>query len=410
MQKVAARITELVIKRINGELNIGEEKEFQDWINQSDSNRISVEDFLTEVKLKEGVRDLYSLKEKIWRRLDEKLSVNGLQIDGEITEKENTNGVVTMRRRFFWKWAAAAILIIVSITGYFTLFNDNRKNDLVHNKEQEKNTIPDIAPGQNKAVLILADGSKIVLDSASIGKLPQQGNTVVLNKDGQLVYNGKANSNKEVIYNTLATAKGETYSLTLTDGTKVWLNSASSIRFPVIFIGRERKVEIKGEAYFEVAKNANMPFIVKSGDAEVQVLGTHFNVNAYDDESFIKITLQEGAIKVFASSTRTSQLLSTGEQAQVNKKGEIGLIKNADVDAAVAWKNGFFDFNNADLTTVMRQLVRWYDVEVVYEGSVAKREFGGKLGRDLQLSQVLKILEKSEVHFRIEGKKLIVMP
>jgi ferric-dicitrate binding protein FerR (iron transport regulator) len=195
----------------------------------------------------------------------------------------------------------------------------------------------------------------------------------------------------------------------LADGSKVWLNAESSITFPTAFIGKERNVEIKGEAYFEVAHNAQMPFNVKVKNMTVQVLGTHFNVNAYDDENWIKTTLLEGSIKVSKGSD--SKIIKPGEQAQTeNGDNSLIAVQAVDPDEVVAWKNGLFHFNNAGLPEVMHQLSRWYDVDVVYNGPVPKRKFGGEMQSNLKLSQVLELLEKNEVNFKIEGKKIIVMP
>jgi ferric-dicitrate binding protein FerR (iron transport regulator) len=196
--------------------------------------------------------------------------------------------------------------------------------------------------------------------------------------------------------------------MTLSDGSKVWLNAGSSVRFPVAFTGNERKVSITGEAYFEVARDAYKPFIVKdiNRNAEVQVLGTHFNVNTYDDEPVMKVTLLEGAVKVIKGiSTR---LLKPGQQAQVGS--DVKVITGIDTEEVMAWKNGRFQFKKASLQEVMRQVARWYDVEIVYEGKIIPQEFGGKMQRDLKLSEVLEGLAKSQVHFRIEKKKVVVMP
>jgi transmembrane sensor len=264
-----------------------------------------------------------------------------------------------------------------------------------------------ITPGGNKAILTLQDGSTIVLDDAKDGTLAKQGNaTVVKTANGQLVYNGASNGEQKVSYNTMSTPRGGQYKLTLPDGTQVWLNSASSITYPTAFVGNERKVSITGEAYFEVAKDKTKPFHVNAGSQDIEVLGTHFNVMAYADEDAIKTTLLEGSVKV--SGGGSSGILKPGEQA-VNRDGELK-IGPAPVDEAMAWKNGYFKFNRVGIKYIMRQLSRWYDVDVVYEGRVKDDEFVGTIGRGENIVQALHLLELTNVHFKIKDKTIIVLP
>jgi ferric-dicitrate binding protein FerR (iron transport regulator) len=223
-----------------------------------------------------------------------------------------------------------------------------------------------------------------------------------------LSYNTLKNKSSEVLYNTISTPRGGQYELMLSDGSKVWLNAASSLRFSASFVGKERKVELLGEAYFEVAKNAAMPFKVKVHGMEVEVLGTHFNINSYDNESMIRTTLLEGSVKI--NKNNSSSLLKPGQQAQMNKAGEIKIINNVDVEEAIAWKEGKFQFDKADIHDIMRQLARWYDVDVEYKGTVSSH-FGGTISRDVNLSQVLNMLHLTgEVNFQIQDKKVLVMP
>jgi ferric-dicitrate binding protein FerR (iron transport regulator) len=195
--------------------------------------------------------------------------------------------------------------------------------------------------------------------------------------------------------------------LELPDGTKVWLNSSSSLTYPVIFKGKERGVELTGEAYFEVAKNAASPFFVKTSSQTIKVLGTHFNINSYQDEKSVKTTLLEGSVEVTGNGTRQITSLKPGQQA-VNSAGNIKIISDADIDEAVAWKNGKFLFRNTDLQTVMRQLSRWYDVEVTYQGVVAAKHYRGRISRNVPVSQVFEILKTSGVNFIINGRTIIV--
>jgi ferric-dicitrate binding protein FerR (iron transport regulator) len=192
----------------------------------------------------------------------------------------------------------------------------------------------------------------------------------------------------------------------LADGTKVWLNAASSLRFPAAFAGKERIVELNGEGYFEVAKNASMPFHVRVHDMDVQVLGTHFNINAYTDETAMRTTLLEGSVQV--SQGEQTQLLTPGQQAAASQNGQIQLADGVDVEEVMAWKNGMFQFQGADLETILRQAARWYDIDVEYKQRISDR-FSGQISKNVNLSQLLKILELTgKVHFEIEGRKIIV--
>ena len=309
--------------------------------------------------------------------------------------------------------AAIALLIFISV-GYLMFSSKSSTAPVAQKTPDDKRSFNDIAPGGNRAILTLADGSPIILDSVSNGIIGQQGNIKVRKLSSGLldyVINGHhVTENDEVFYNRVTTPKGGQYQVTFTDGTKVWLNAASSIRFPVVFEGNYRKVEITGEAYFEVTKNRTMPFKVKANNSEIEVLGTHFNVNAYDDEAAVKTTLLEGKVKVSALDTqdRSPQFLKPGSQAAINKDGKINIKDHADTEEAVAWMNGFFQFKSADLKTILRQIARWYDVSIEYKG-IADMRFTGQLTRNENVSQVLKELALTlEVHFKIDGRKIIV--
>lgn len=319
-------------------------------------------------------------------------------------QKELVHEMPSWRTRGWWA-VAASIVLALGFASYFLLFN-NPKQEVARIVTEEQRFKNDVDPGQYKARLTLADGRTIILDSAALGELVKQGNTIVLNKKGQLVYKAGGN-NSEVLYNTLSTAKGEMYATVLADGSKVWLNSVSSIKYPVAFTGKERRVEITGEAYFEIKHDSKMPFVVNVNGMEVHDLGTEFNINAYADEEVIKTTLVEGSAKVVKENN--SQLLSPGQQLQLNTTGEMNLINNADIDEAVAWRSGRFLFKSIDIKNLMRQLTRWYDVDVNYE-TVPVTRFNAKISRETPLSSILKALELTgEVRFRIEGKKVVVM-
>ena len=367
---------------------------------------------------------LQSSLQTIWKGISETDVLPPLdkeKIFGNIIIKTAPAPVISHKSFKWWRPAAAAIFILVSGSIVYIYSTFSSPGKIV--KIPGNNMLHDRAPGGNKAILTLSDGSTIVLDSAHNGALTQQGNTKVVKLDsGQLAYRSGTGGPQGtgVQYNTIATPRGGQYQVVLPDGTKVWLNAASSLKFPTAFARNERSVDLAGEAYFEVAKNAGAPFKVHiithqaaepgqgSPGGEVEVLGTHFNVNAYDDEAAIKTTLLEGSVRV--SKGREHGLLQPGQQAQLNRKGDLHLVLDANTEEAIAWKNGYFQFEEADVRTVMRQLARWYDVEVSYEGPAPERQFGGQMPRGVNLSEVLRILQESNVHFRIEGKKLVVTP
>jgi ferric-dicitrate binding protein FerR (iron transport regulator) len=329
-----------------------------------------------------------------------------------IREGDGKSDIKPMRK---WKWTAAAAVCIIFAAGAYMWLSPNTATKEIAKAAPVKAPLKnDIAPGGNKAILTLVDGSTVVLDSASNGKISQQGNVEVKKLDnGLLAYtiNGKQiTENDEAFYNTITTPRGGQYQVTLSDGTKVWLNAASSIRFPVFFVGTQRKVTITGEAYFEVAKNAAMPFQVQTNTSEVEVLGTHFNVNAYDDEASVKTTLLEGAVKVAANGNATLKYLQPGQQSVINKEGRINIVDHADTEEAMAWLNGHFQFKSSDLKSILRQISRWYDVDIVYKGNV-NLHFTGQLTRNENASKVFEALAlTNEVHFKIDGKKIIVSP
>jgi len=330
---------------------------------------------------------------------------------------------------WFNRWAVAASIVIAVAIGSFLILN--RKTTINNNIVITSKKTDVAAPAITRATIILSNGNKVFVDSAGAGTIAQQGKTdVVKNSNGTISYSpsvggGRGEAGTEMLYNTLVNPRGsKVVSLVLQDGTQVWLNAESSLKYPVAFNGKERTVTITGEAYFEVVHNNKMPFKVKAGNQLIEDIGTHFNVNAYADEPVMKTTLIEGAVKVSLLSASPSPpiggtkggqeagralTLKPGQQAQVDASG-ITLSPHASVEEAIAWKTGFFSFSGADLQTVMRQMARWYDVEVSYEGGISKDKFTGEIDRNITLSKVLDNLARSRVHFRIEGKKLILTP
>ncbi len=322
--------------------------------------------------------------------------------------QENKRPVVPINKRSvnFKIWirvAAVIILFIGAASAYWVLNkNDGKQKAIAQNKKLDA-----ILPGGNRAVLTTSDGSTILLDSIQNGTIANKGAAKISKQGGMLIYNlSSSNPDAAVIYNTLSTPKGGQYQVILSDGSKVWLNAASSLRFPSAFHGRERVVELTGEAYFEVAKNKEKSFQVRAADMKVNVLGTHFNINAYPDESGIRTSLLEGSVRI--TTGNSGGILKPGQQAVLNNKESGIVIANANLDEVMAWKNGLFQFDGADITSIMREIGRWYNVEIVYEGKVSTRHFEGKISRSARLSDVLQILELSNVKFKMVGNNIIV--
>lgn len=319
----------------------------------------------------------------------------------------------------FWRFAAAASVILALGVGTYFFYADKNSAEVA-----KAVSLADVTPGESKAVLTLADGAEIVLDSIVNGQLAKEGNTTIVKTNaGEIVYTSlgeKPGKDNKLTYNTITTPKAGQFQVRLPDGTKVWLNAQSSVRFPTDFTGQERAVEIIGEVYFEVAKmtigQRKVPFKVLAGNQLVEVLGTRFNINSYQDEGKIKTTLLEGSIKVRESAhTNGGVLLRPGQQSELAAAGKNHTgsklafdVKIVDAGAVVAWKDGYFRFDNVGLPELMRQLARWYDVDVVYRAPAGEHEFVGQIERSAPLSKVLKILEMGDVHFRVEGKTIIV--
>jgi ferric-dicitrate binding protein FerR (iron transport regulator) len=322
------------------------------------------------------------------------------------------------RRNYFrlpgWVRYAAAILIVLGAATYLWLRQPKEAPDAIAKTENSTPVKTAIVPGGNKALLTLSDGRTIVLDSAGNGQLTRQGNVrIVKLSNGELKYEviadaGSGQNAKDVIaYNTMSTPRGGQYQLVLPDGSKVWLNAESSISYPVKFAGQTRDVSITGEAYFEVAKNPSKPFTVKVNDMTVEVLGTHFNVMGYGDEASINTTLLEGSLKISGGSN--SGLLKPGQQSVYNKTSQAIGISKADTEKALAWKNGNFIFKSDDIKTIMRQLSRWYDVTVSYEGAMPAKLYSGIISKYVDATEVLNILELAGIKFKIEGKNITVL-
>ena len=383
-------IQKLLDRYLSGECTLEEQKQVEEWLERQKTT------------------------DNEWTKLDGSAKQDWLaslynDINQSIKTRARARVVPIYKRPFFRIAVAASVILILSAGVYFMFFNKAQK-DIAGTEYKVDNFKNDVAPGGNKAILTLADGSVIVLDSAQNGTLTNQGNTKVIKLDnGQLAYNSAGIKSTEVLFNTISTPRGGQYQVILPDGSKVWLNAASSLRFPAAFTGAERRVDVTGEGYFEVAKNTAMPFVVAVNGAEVQVLGTHFNVMAYDDEATMKTTLLEGSVKFVKGNT--SSLLKPGQQSQLTPTGSVNVVNNVDVEQVMAWKNGLFHFEDADIQTIMRQLSRWYDVEVVYQNKTNNDQFVLGMPRSSKLSDVLKVLELTgDIRFGIEGKKIIILP
>lgn len=325
-----------------------------------------------------------------------------------ILDRSATQPKVHILRRPWFRYAAAIILVVGAALFFWLSSNKTTTQPpAIVNTGSKTN---DIDPGKDGAILTLEDGTQVVLDSLGNGVIASQSGAKVVLNNGQLVYNTDGTTSQKIVYNTITTPKGRQFQLLLPDQTKVWLNATSSLTYPTVFTGNEREVKITGEAYFEVTKS-KQPFMVHINDeTTVEVLGTHFNINSYTNEADIKTTLLEGSVQVVNGTGKT--IIKPGQQAKIdnNTDKHIQVVNAVDIDRVMAWKNGVFDCQDASLEEVMRQLERWYDIEVVYEKEIPKFEFVGKIGRDLKLSEVMRGLELSKVHCRLEGRRLIVFP
>lgn len=325
---------------------------------------------------------LWELKSEIWQSLD-------------LPAKS--------RHRFRYMAAAASLVLCLSAGLYFSAAH-------LHHPATRRFVRQDIPPGGNRATLTLADGKRIVLSSAHRGTIAQHaGVTVTAMPGGQLLFSVRAAAKFSDQYNSLVTPRGGQYQISLPDGSRIWLNAASSLKFPTVFSAAVRQVELQGEAYFEVAKNPDVPFRVITAKQQVEVLGTHFTVNCYPAEPSVRTALLEGAVKVSTADRQVSRMLRPGQQSLL--EGDVIQVTPADLDEVLSWKNGLFIFNNEELESIMRKIARWYDVEVVYEdSSLGKAVFGGSVSRFGKVSEILRMLEiTGNVRFSLKGRTIYVL-
>ncbi|MGY3054222.1 transmembrane sensor [Pedobacter sp. UYEF25] len=340
--------------------------------------------------------------------------LNKIKVDPRF-ERALTVNVVSLQttpkfyQRNWVKIAAAAMLLLTSSLLFLQrekIFTD--KGDVLLAIKKKKEVI---LPGSRKAILTMTNGHSIALNEVARGVLAKtNAGNIVKTNTGEIIYNNLKNfaDAKDLVYNTLSTPKGGEYQLVLPDGTKVWLNSASSITYPTAFTKKERRVKLTGEAYFEVAKNKDIPFYVNVHDTQIRVLGTHFNITAYDDDDETTTTLIEGSVQV--TKYNKQSVIKPGQKAVTNKTSDQIVVSHANIEDAVAWKNGYFVFDDNDVSGVMKKIARWYDVTVVYRSDVSNQKFGGTFYRSKSITELLQYLQKiGKVRFTIEGRRIIVM-
>jgi hypothetical protein len=330
-------------------------------------------------------------------------------------QESTGSGVIIKKKPWFnrgWLKAAAVIIVVLGF-GSLSLYRWHLSS--IHQSKQNYTKInyPDVPPGSNKAYLVLSDGSCIILTDKNAGQLAvQSGIEINKTKEGTLVYRSirikDESQGHSIGFNTITIPRGGQYQIVLADGSRVWLNASSSLRFPVAFQGNQRKVELTGEGYFEVAKNKQMPFLVQANGTVVKVLGTHFNISAYPDEPAVTTTLIEGSVRM--SKGTASALLVPGQQAIAKQNGTNIRLKTADIEEAIAWKNGYFIFHDENIHTVMRKVARWYDVDVEYQDNVSDKEFGGTVSRYKNISGLLNIMSLTgAIHYKIKGRRVVIM-
>lgn len=385
----------LITRSQQGLLTPGEQAELDAWITASEENRQLWMELSDPDVQQQGVQALAAFNETA-------------ALERFLANKPSATKVHRMRPMATWKWAAAVLILALGVSSYFLLMQNAQKSAQHYAQH-------DIPPGKNGAVLTLSDGSQVVLDSLHEGKVAsQQGTQITINSNG-LHYDATA-ATAGAASNTITTPKGRQYHVILPDGTEAWLNAASSIQYPVAFKGQERRVKISGEIYFEVANKSWQPFIVEADQVKLEVLGTSFNINTYKNENAIRTTLLTGAVKVTPApggkATTKSEVLVPGQTAILSRNAApdatLTVMETPDADKAIAWKNGLFNFEGQDLYSVMRQLERWYNIDVQYVGKPENVIFRGKMHRNTNLSDVLKVLETMDVNFELKGNTLYV--
>lgn len=387
------RIAYLLERYVAAQLSVPEEQELADIMQNPDYELFVQEKLLRFL----GQQERQEVEGDWTPMLEDVLSVDK-------TAHQHSQPSLHYMVRHRWMTAAAVLALVITSSILYYKFTQHRSLPILAKKELK--ATDSIHPGSNRAILTLANGQQIVLDDAHNGVLGEQGKTKVIKLDsGRLAYSGAATDARgAILYNTIATPRGGQYQITLPDGTKVWLNAESSIRFPTAFTEKERLVQLNGEAYFEVAANKNQPFLVKAGITETRVLGTSLNINAYADEGPVRTTLLDGAVKVGAGGNEVQ--LQPGEQGVFN--GTTITTHEVNTHAVTAWKDGYYFFDRTPVQSVMRQIARWYNVDVVYKGAPPKDEIVGRIPRTAYVTDVLHIMELIGIHFKIEGRTILI--
>lgn len=383
----------LVEKRLSGTISPKERELLDQWINQEPEGQM--------IWLSDD-EDEKAFRERLLKRIKKNAGIR----DDEI----GTKGMSTLRR--YRRQAAAAVLLLIGGSLAYVLLTRTNINPV--GRFSQKLTIQDAPPGYQGAVLTLANGDKILLDSTGNGKVAIQGHSLLVNNSGQLAYeeatgsaasSSMAHADGKQIFNTLETPRGREFRIVLSDGSKVWLNAASSITYPTSFTG-ERKVTVTGEAYFEIAQDSRHPFVVSVGDAKVTVLGTHFDLMAYGDEKLVRTTLLEGAVRV--SHGHKQVVIAPGQQASFSMQSEGIDVAVVDAKQAVAWIDGKLSLDNLDVETIMKKISRWYDVDVVFDGTPSDHRYWGVINRDVNLSDMLKVMKATGINASFKNNKIIV--
>lgn len=410
------KIVEILYQFVNGDPLTPEQSErLAAWSGHSSERRQFVQQLVEgDLKWKEVAERAAFQTDRNWERMAARMKVRTRLED---PASQSSGMIRKWYRGNAWLKYAAVFICLLGAGAWWLLF----KNNLRETPASISALTPEIKPAENRVTLTLADGTIRTLDSTNVGLVTTQEGVSLTQKAGALIYHASPTlaAGQEISYNQVTTSRGGQYQVRLPDGSAVWLNAASSLRFPVLFSAAERVVRISGEAYFEIttqidpATGKKVPFRVQiaSGKA-VEVLGTHFNIHAYADELLARTTLLEGSVRVVDGNS--SAVLKPGQAADVpfTYKGSarpVAVIYDADLQKAVAWKNGIFDFNGARLEEVMQSLSRWYDIEIVYEKGIPDIQFFGKISKKMSLSNVLKSLEKAEVHFRVDGSRRVIV-
>lgn len=385
------RLAELIRKHLEQSLTAEEEAELASLRAAHAENDALFDTLTDQEEMEAGLQSIRVFDvEKGWARLQ-----------AAMVETQDVKPVSS--RMWGWKLAAAVSGVVLISALLFRFWNPANNADQAPKTPQP--LTDQIKPGKDRAYLVLADGTEILLDSAGNGDLALQGNTRIIKQGNNISYQND-DPNAAPVFNTIRTPRGGQFKLELADGSHVWLNAASSLRFPAAFSGDERLVQLSGEAYFEVNPERTRPFIVETGNVKISVTGTRFNVNAYPEEDGILTTLAEGGVRV--TSKGNSIELKPEQEVRTGTDGEMGRVKPADLETTLAWKNGKFIFNAADVPSIMRQLGRWYDVDIVYAGPVSKETFTGMVSRQSDISRVLRIMEAGGIRFKIDKNKIVV--